>query len=520
VSIQLLGDFRVTVDGRVLEASAFGRRDAALLVKLLALTPRRSLHREQVVDALWPEVPPAAAANRLHKAAHYARRAVDRPATVVLDGGIVALFPAEDVAVDVAAFDADASRALQTGDLDAAGNAVDHYSGELLPADPYESWAFTVRQRLALRYREVLRLLGRFDEIVALDPTDEDAHVGIMRRMLDRGDVAGVDRQFELLTRVLGDELGLGPSAEAIAVHEAAGRAAATRAPSGVTRYAALATQSLGRCVTRDGVRLAYATSGTGPPLVKASNWLSHLDYDWHSPVWRHWWQALSRQHTLVRYDERGCGLSEWEVDAASFSLEAWVEDLETVVDSLGLERFPLLGLSQGGPIAITYAARHPERVSHVIVFGTCGRSTWEHSSPERRQELLALGNLIQVSWGSDEPGFRQVYDARFLPDGPLETWRAFDELQRRSSSPRNAYRLWRAFGSLDCDAAARQLGVPTLILHSRHDQVWPLEEAEALHASVRGSKLVTLDSRNHILQADEPAFGVFIDEVERFLSH
>ncbi len=162
---------------------------------------------------------------------------------------------------------------------------------------------------------------------------------------------------------------------------------------------------------------------------MKASTWLTHLDYDWDSPVWSHWWQALSRQHTLVRYDERGCGLSDWDVDSDSYSLEAWVRDLETVVDALGLERFALLGISQGGPIAITYAARHPERVSHVVVFGTCARATWAKATDEQRRELAALGELIKVSWGSDQPGFRQVYDARFLPDGPIETWRAFDRV-------------------------------------------------------------------------------------------
>jgi pimeloyl-ACP methyl ester carboxylesterase len=194
------------------------------------------------------------------------------------------------------------------------------------------------------------------------------------------------------------------------------------------------------------------------------------------------------------------------------------VRDLEVVVDTLGLERFPLLGISQGGPIAITYAARHPERVSRVIVYGTCARATWARASPELRQELSALDQLIGVSWGSDQPGFRQVYDARFLPDGPLDAWRAFDDLQRRSTSPENAQRFWRAFGDLECADEARSLDVPTLILHSRDDRVWRFEEAEELHAMVPGSVLVPLDSRNHILQEGEPAFPHFVAEVEAFL--
>ena len=218
-----------------------------------------------------------------------------------------------------------------------------------------------------------------------------------------------------------------------------------------------------------------------------------------------------------MRYDERGCGLSDWDVDTDSYSLEAWVRDLETVVDALGLERFPLLGVSQGGPIAITYAARHSERVSHVVAYGTCARATWAKATDEQRSELAALGELIKVSWGTDQPGFRQVYDARFLPDGPIETWRAFDELQRRSTSPRNAHRLWRAFGALDC-AEARQLDVPTLILHTTDDRIWSFEEAEELNAMVPGSRLVALPGSNHILQADEPAFATFIEAVEQFV--
>ena len=266
-------------------------------------------------------------------------------------------------------------------------------------------------------------------------------------------------------------------------------------------------------------MRLAYATSGTGPPLVKAANWMSHLDLDWGSPIWTPLWQELGRRHTLVRYDERGSGLSDWDVDRDSFTLDAWVRDLETVVDELGLERFPLLGLSHGGVVAITYAARHPERVSHLIVYGTCSRQTWARASDEERAELTALGQLIRTSWGGTSPGFRQVYDAKFMPDGPLEMWRAFDDLQRRSTSPQNAYRLWKAFGDLDPSDAALSLDVPTLIMHSREDQVWSYDNAEELHGLIRGSRLVPLETNNHILQAGEPAFAQFVAEVEGFSS-
>ena len=524
VEIRLLGGFDVHVDGRAVEAGSLARRDPARLVKVLALAHGHRMHREQVVDALWPDASSGSVANRLHKAAHFVRKGTGVPDSIVLKADTVALFPGADLRVDAATFERLASEALAGDDPSRIERALAAYTGDLLPFDLYDDWAFHPRQRLQLRHRELLRRAGRFDQLIALDPTDEGGHVGVMRALLQAGDPAGVLRQFEVLTATLEKELGIGPSVEARTVREQALAsvrvAEGTGAPTtDLPRSAPRATQQVHFCTTTDGVRLAYASSGKGPPLVKASTWLTHLDYDWDSPVWRHWWQALSRRHTLIRYDERGCGLSDWDVDDASYSLDAWVRDLETVVDALGLERFPLLGLSQGAPIAITYAARHPERVSHVVVYGTCARATWAKATTEQRRELAALGELIKVSWGTDQPGFRQVYDARFLPDGPLETWRAFDELQRRSTSPTNAHRLWRAFGSLDCADAARQLDVPTLILHATDDRVWSFAEAEDLHAMVRGSTLVALPGNNHILQADEPAFARFIDAVEEFVA-
>ena len=526
VEISLLGGFGITVDGGGDAAARLTRRDPSRLVKLLAVTPGHRLGREQVLDALWPDADPPSAANRLHKAAHYVRRATGDQDAIVLQGDVVSLFPGAEVAVDAERFDALARAAAGSGAAadGTAGEAVEaalaSYGGQLLPFDLYEEWAFHLRQRLALRYCELLRRAGRFDELLAVDPTDEQAHVGLMRQHLRRGDRAGVLRQFDVLVEVLDRELGVGPSVEARAVRDlAVGDPPGTPDASILPRSAALAHQRVGFCRAVDGVRLAYAVAGQGPPLVKTSNWLTHVDHEWDSPVWRHWWQALTARHTLVRYDERGCGLSDWDIGPEGFGLEPWVRDLETVVDALGLERFPLLGMSQGGPIAVEYAARHPERVSHLIVFGTCARSTWAKASDEERRQLLALAELIRTSWGSEQPGFRQVYDARFIPDGPIELWRAFDELQRRSTSPRNARRLFYSFGVLDIAGAARQLDMPCLILHSVDDQVWSFAEAEDLHALIPGSTLVPLPSRNHILKGDEPAFALLIEAVDRFLA-
>jgi pimeloyl-ACP methyl ester carboxylesterase/DNA-binding SARP family transcriptional activator len=487
---------------------------------VISQRPRR-MHRERIMDSLWPTLPLHEAANQLHKAAHYARRATGATDCVTLRNEMVTLFGARAVTVDVLAFESSASAALAGGEPQAVDTALDAWTGDLLPDDLYASWAFQPRQRAAMLHRELLRRAGRWTELVTLDSTDEEAHLGVAQALLAAGDRSGALRQLDVLEQVLRDELGIGPSPEALRTAHPSPRHSRKRArpaQSPMPRHTGLARQIVHFCRTSDGVRLAYATSGGGPPLVKAANRMTHLDYDWASPVWSHWWRALSEGRLLVRSDERGCGLSDWAVDVSSFTLDAWVHDLEAVVDTLGLERFPLLGISQGGPIALTYAARHPERVSHLVVYGTCTRSTLARASPTERRSFAALSELIRVSWGSDQPGFRQVYDAKFLPNGPLHMWRAFDELQRRSTSAENAYQLWRAFGHLDATEAARSLDLPTLILHSRRDQAFSFSEAEDLHALMPCSRLVALDSSNHILQADEPAFATFMNEVRRFL--
>jgi pimeloyl-ACP methyl ester carboxylesterase/DNA-binding winged helix-turn-helix (wHTH) protein/class 3 adenylate cyclase len=275
--------------------------------------------------------------------------------------------------------------------------------------------------------------------------------------------------------------------------------------------------QEIRLCTTPDGVHLAYATSGSGPPLVKTANWLSHLEFDWRSPVWRHWIDELSRDHTLVRYDERGCGLSDWDVD--EFSLDAWVRDLESVVDTLGLERFPLLGISQGGPVAIAYASRHPERVTHLILYGTyaLGRAA-RATTQDELDENDALITLIRLWWGQNDPAFRQFFARGFIPGGSEEQQRWFNDLCRVSASPENAARFRRAFGEIDVKALLPGLSVPTLVLHAIDDARVPIDQGRTLAASIPGARFVPLDAGNHILLEGEPAWPRFLAEVRSFL--
>ena len=293
-------------------------------------------------------------------------------------------------------------------------------------------------------------------------------------------------------------------------------RTAGQPAPGAAGPAGSPPAQQIRFCTARDGTRLAYATIGSGPPLVKVANWLSHLDYDWESPIWRHWLVELSRRFRLVRYDERGCGLSDWEI--SRFCFEDWVEDLETVVDGLGLERFPLLGISQGGPVAIAYAVRHPERVSHLVLLGTFARGRRKRARTREELELAeARINLVRLGWGRPDPTYRQTFVARFLPDATQEQWRAFDELQR-TTSPENAWRFVDEFANVDVSDLAPKLTVPTLILCSRREPDDMFEQSRLLSALIAGSRLVPLDSANHLLPEQDPAWRRFLIEIDEFL--
>jgi pimeloyl-ACP methyl ester carboxylesterase/DNA-binding winged helix-turn-helix (wHTH) protein len=271
-------------------------------------------------------------------------------------------------------------------------------------------------------------------------------------------------------------------------------------------------------CRARDGTRIAHATVGHGPPLVRAAHWITHLDYEWTSPIWAHWMEGLSRGRMFVRYDERGCGLSDH--DPEEVSIEAFVRDLETVVDDLGLERFPLLGLSQGGPVAIEYARRHPERVTRLVLVGAIvqGRAV-RSRTPEEVEEHLMQRELIRIGWGRDAHSFRLFFSSNFMPDAPPELWSDFAELNRRTTSAENALRLFDASAVMDVTESAAALDLPTLIMHGRGDQRIPFSQGVALASLIRGGRLVPLDTRNHLMRPDEPAWEQFLRELESFLA-
>ena len=301
------------------------------------------------------------------------------------------------------------------------------------------------------------------------------------------------------------------------AVNESDGASAAPAAEvAGTPAARPTLRQQIQFCTAPDNVRIAYADVGAGPPLVKAANWLNHLEYDWESPVWKPLLHALATDHRLVRYDERGTGLSDW--DPQEISVDSFVRDLESVVDSLGLDRFPLLGMCQGGATAVTYAARHPERVSRLVIVGGYARGTLKRK-PIDAEQFEALMTLARHGWGHDNPAFRQIFTYQFIPGGTTEQVCWFNDLMKETASPQNAVRIMRAMADFDVEDLLPRIKVPTLVLHCRNDARVPWEEGRRIATGIPGARFVTLEGHNHIVLESEPAWAGLLDEIRSFLN-
>jgi pimeloyl-ACP methyl ester carboxylesterase/DNA-binding winged helix-turn-helix (wHTH) protein len=270
-------------------------------------------------------------------------------------------------------------------------------------------------------------------------------------------------------------------------------------------------------CAASDGAQIAYASVGRGLPLVKTANWLNHLEYDWESPVWSPLFRVLAGEYQFVRYDARGNGLSDWDVPDLSF--DAFVSDLETVVEAVGLKRFSLLGISQGAAISIAYAVRHPERVSHLVLYGSFARGRKKRGSPTEIANSDAMVTLIRQGWGQENPAFRQLFTSLFIPEGTEEQRTWFNDLQRITTSPENAARLRQTVDDIDVTGLLGRVTTPTLVLHCRGDDVQPFDEGRRLAAGIRGARFVALEGRNHIPLNGEPAWSRLLQEIQEFLS-
>ena len=269
---------------------------------------------------------------------------------------------------------------------------------------------------------------------------------------------------------------------------------------------------------TSDGVKVAWAEAGTGVPLIKAANWLTHLEYDWESPVWRHWIHFFTNNFHFVRYDERGCGMTDW--NAGDLSFERWIEDLENVVDASSIQKpFALLGMSQGAATCLSYAVKHPERVSKLVLYGAYARGIARRSDPNAERIYSAIVELARLGWGTDNPAFRQVFTSRFIPRGSDEQFEWFNDLCRKTTSPEVAAKLLQARAEINVTELLAKVRTPTLVVHARNDAVTPISEGRLLASEIPGAQFVELDSSNHILLENEPAWTRFCEAVLDFMN-
>ena len=276
--------------------------------------------------------------------------------------------------------------------------------------------------------------------------------------------------------------------------------------------------QQIRFCTAPDGVGIAYAFTGQGTPIVKAANWLSHLEYDWDNPVWRDLYEELANEHTLLRYDVRGSGLSDW--DAGDISFDAFVSDLECVVDAAGLSRFALFGVSQGCAVSVAYAARNPDRVSHLILYGGFPKGE-RHLAVSDAEEarIHAMNTLVREGWGQDNPAFRQMFTSMFIPGANPAQMHWFNELQRVSATPENASKILDAIAELNVMPMLSDISTPTLVMHVRDDSVIDMRRGQEFAKHIPNARFVPLPGKNHLILKGEPAWSRFVAEIREFLS-
>jgi pimeloyl-ACP methyl ester carboxylesterase/DNA-binding SARP family transcriptional activator len=506
------------------------RKTRALLAYLvLATRPQR---REHLIDLFWgdgPDDPRGALRWSLSKIR--ALIDTDRPRiiadreTVAFDGGEVAidLHAARqigpDASVDEIVTCLTALRQPLLAGIDLPDNAA------------FQAWLVAEREATARLRRTLLqRLVGEMPlthedrlpwcrEWCEVDPFNPEAATRLQTTLRDLGRLADVklaERDFAAALR----EAGL--ARPPIGSFEPAPSAppltpTPVLVPDALTDRIILQRQRISFGTVDDGIRIAYASVGEGPPLVKVPNWLNHLELDWDAPVWAPLFQDLARDHRFVRYDGRGNGMSDHDV--ADISFDAFVRDLEAVVDAAGLERFPLLGISQGSSIAIEYAARHPERVSHLILWGSFASGWRVTGTPDVRKEREAILTLVRQGWGRSDPAYRKLVTWKFMPGASAEELDWFDIFQREAVSAENAVRFANVFADIDVRHRLASVTVPTLVMHGRGDRNVPLTVGSALAAAIPGAEFVTLDTDNHMLLGREPASAAFVAHVRQFLA-
>ena len=521
LQIQVLGELRVSVDGETAALPA-SRKTRALLA-YLAITARPH-RRDRLCELLWevPDDPRAALRWSLSKLRPIVNRAA-RP-RIVADRERVEL-DTSDVSLDT--LEIGARLEEQDLPLEALRAIAEQLDDTLLAGidlprqEPFARWLQGERtqiDKLAARVASLIRQHAELPADEALlwserwlerDPYNADAARQLTADHRRFGQLADAARlETELATRFRNAGVPL--------VWEREPAQRTTPIDEETQDRELLARQRIQFCEASDGARIAYATVGEGPAVIKAANWLSHLALDWDAPIWSPLFRQIAQSHQLVRYDERGNGLSDWEVKDISF--DAFINDLESVVDACDVERFALLGISQGASVSIEYAVRHPERVSHLVLFGAYAAG-WRIDADEALiREREAIMTLTETGWGRNNPAYRQIFSSTFMPDATPEEMSWFNEFQRHTTSPENAARFLSAFGDIDVRDQLAKVQVPTLVLHSRGDRRIPFEVGLDIAAQIPNAQFVGLESDGHLLLGREAASGEFVAAVTDFL--
>ncbi|MBB5572328.1 MULTISPECIES: alpha/beta hydrolase [Rhizobium] len=494
LTIKVLGELNVTRQGQLLPLPQSKKTRALLAYLAVVGRPQR---REHLCKMFWevPDDPRASLRWSLHKL----RPIVNTEGHVRLhaDHNSVLLSP-QTVEVDFNGLACLRPADLDVLDTETLESLATTFRGEFLEGlclqhcPNFEAWRLYHRDRALRAHMAILRaLIRRLQD----SPERANAYSLVLDRLTEEIAAVGLPGRWSE------------PSVSATFE---------TAVPSPPVTPSKR-SQEIRFCKTTDGVTIAYAVCGQGSPIVRAAHWMSHLQYDWESPVWRHWIDALSEKTKLIRYDERGNGLSDWVAEEISF--KAMIADLESVVDAAGLDRFTLLGVSQSCAVSVAYAVRHPERVSGLILYGGFVKGWRKRSDSHEVATHEAMTALIREGWGQNNPVFRHLFTAMFIPGADQVQMDWFDELQRISVSPINAGRLHEAFGEIDVSDVLSQVTIPTLVLHARKDAVVPFQSGREFATGIPGARFVDLDSANHILLANEPAFEQFIREVTRFVA-
>jgi DNA-binding SARP family transcriptional activator/pimeloyl-ACP methyl ester carboxylesterase len=496
VEIRVLGGFEVAVDGRRVPAQAWQQRRASELVKLLALAPRHRLHREQVIDALWPDLPGDAGAANLRKAAHYARAALGSKEAVVLRQSQVSLWPEAELAVDVERFETEGKLALRAGVAEACAAVAGSYLGELLPDERYEDWVGERCRDVRALFLQLLRRAGLWEQVVAEEPTDEPAHRALMHMYADAGNRSAAVEQYRRLGAALAG-LGLQPTEETHALYREV-----LHAPPAASPIAYVKT---------GGVNVAYqVVEGGQADLLMIPGWISHLALDWEEPYWVRWCERMTAFARLIRFDKRGTGLS--DRPAGVQPLEERMEDAHAVLDAAGLERVHVLGWSEGGPLALLLAATHPERVLSLVLYGTqaCFRREPDYPWGFTEEQRHSSSAEIPRVWGG------LAFASHFAPGGDDQFALRWAAYQRAGASPSAAAELNRMNLSIDARSLLPEIQVPTLVLSRRGDPVGPPEAGRYIAEHVDGARFVELEGRDHILWLGDSE--ALCAEIERFV--